>query len=335
MRSSGILDRTIRCLNEARVETALFEGVEEEPTVATVDRIRGVLAEAKAEFVIGLGGGSAMDAAKAAAGLARETSPTAVFLRDESQARPGLPTIAIATTSGTGAEVTPNAVITDPAGPLKASLRKGRFLPEAAFVDPELTLPCPPRVTAQSGMDALTQAIESFVSIHATPVTDALAFEGFRLLWGSLERAYTKGDDLEARTACSYGSLLAGMALANARLGAVHGIVHPLGARYGIPHGLVCAALVPEVTEMNLASASAKYTRLAQAAGVDLVRGLRDLNERLDIYGDLSRYRIPGKDLAVIAEESLQSGSLKANPRKFGRDEVAEVLLALKSRTGI
>jgi alcohol dehydrogenase class IV len=334
MRRSGVVDRALRYLAAAGVTTSVFEGVGEDPTVSTVDSLRRRIADTRAQFVIGLGGGSAMDAAKAAGGLSREEAPTADFLLKQTRAKEGLPVIAVPTTSGTGAEVTPNAVISDPQARLKASLRNGQYLPAAAIVDPELTVSCPPRVTAYSGLDAITQAVESFVSIHATPLTDALAFEAFRLLWSNVERAYANGSDMDARAACSYGSLLAGMALANARLGAVHGIAHPLGVRYSMPHGLVCALLLPEVVKMNLPCSAGKFARLDGAAGMDLVEGACALNRRLGIYEDFGKYSIPEEDYGVIADESLLSGSMKANPKRFTREDVIEVLRAASGRRG-
>ncbi len=329
MRLSGILDRVLALLGSEGISVTLYEDVGQDPTVASVDAIRELAGRTAADVVIGLGGGSAMDAAKAAAALAREEAPTSDFLRTQAPCLPGIPFIAVATTSGTGAEVTPNAVITDPEVPLKASLRNGQYLARVAFVDPETTLPCPPRVTAYSGLDALTQAVESFVSIHATVLTDALAFQAFCLLNTNVEHAYLHGDDRQARTATAYGSLLSGMALANARLGAVHGIVHPLGARYGIPHGLACAALLPEVTELNLAFSSDKYAMLSAEVEGGLVDMLRGLNRRLGIYADFAKYPIPQQDFALIAEESMQSGSLKANPKKFSTRDVTTVLSAI------
>jgi alcohol dehydrogenase class IV len=326
LRRSGALDRCLRILQESAVSAALFEGVEEDPTVATVDAIRMTIRREAVQVVIGIGGGSAMDAAKAAAGLASEGDSMAVFLHEQKTSSGGLPAIAVPTTSGTGAEATPNAVISDPSRIVKASIRNGEFLPKAAIVDPEMTLGVPPNVTAAGGMDALTQAVESFVSIHASPITDALAFDAFRLLAGSIERAYRDGSDIQARSACAYGSLMAGMALASARLGAVHGMAHPLGVRYRIPHGLVCAVLLPEVVRINIPFSPDKFSRLSRVADRDIVEAIREMNARLGIYEEWKRFRIPIEDYGTIAEESLPSGSLKANPKKFTRDDVIAVL---------
>jgi len=331
-RKSGRLDWVTEILDGAGVKIALYEGVEEDPSVGTVDAIRALLSSADAKLVIGFGGGSVIDAAKAAAGLAREKDSTAVFLHKQRLARPGIPMVAVPTVAGTGAEVTPNAVITDLEKKVKASIRNGRFLPAVAIVDPELTYSCPPAVTAASGMDAITQAIESYVSIHASAISDALAFEAFRLLWPNVERAYRNGQDAQARACLSYGSLMAGMALAAARLGAVHGIAHPVGVRCGIAHGLVCAVLLPEVVRMNLPYSAEKFTRLEEAAGGDLVQGIIELNDRMGLYRKFRECRIPRDEFSAIADESMPSGSLKANPKAVSREDVIAVLEATTQR---
>lgn len=330
--ASGAVEAISASFGECGIEYEILDRIKSEPTVGDVDAIRKVMREAEACFVVGVGGGSAMDAAKAAAGLAREGEPTAVFLHEAKEARPGVPLITVPTTSGSGAEVTPNAVITDPESDTKQSIRNGSYLPAVAIVDPQLTVSCPPRVTAHSGADALTQAIEAFVSLNATALTDALSCEAARLLWGNLERAYADGADLEARTACSYGSLMAGIALSNARLGAVHGMAHPVGVRLGAPHGLVCAVLLAEVVRANLPFAREKYARLEEITGPGLPERLEALNERLGLYGDLAAYPLADLDFAVIAQESMPSGSLKANPKKFDKEDVINVLERLAAR---
>jgi len=331
-KASGALDAVSAAFEARGIEWSVFDRIEGEPTCADVDAIRELIAETGADFVVGAGGGSAMDAAKAAAGLARETDDTAVFLHEGKEARPGLALITVPTTSGSGAEVTPNAVISDPAARVKKSIRNGSYLPAAAIVDPLLTLSCPPRVTAHSGGDALTQAVEAFVSGNATPLTDSLAIEAVRLLWANLERAWARGGDIEARTACAWGSLLAGMALSNARLGAVHGMAHPVGIRLGAPHGLVCAALLPEVVRINLPFAPEKYARIEAITGRGLPERLEALNDTLGISSDFQAYPLADADFDAIAEESMSSGSLKANPKPFTRDDVVAVLERVAAR---
>lgn len=344
MRRSGTLDRAQALLGSAAllgstgIEAVIYDRVSGEPTLDIVEE--GIaLARAKgSQVIIGLGGGSAMDVAKAIAGLL----PLSGKVRDYHQGReiesPGLPFIAIPTTAGTGAEVTKNAVLTDPARGIKASIRDDTWFARVALVDPELTLPLPPSVTASTGGDALCQAIEAYVSIGAMPVTDALAMEAIRLLGRSLVRAFQDGQDIGARSDTLYGSLLAGMALANARLGGVHGMAHPLGYRYHIPHGTICGLLLPYVMQYNLAYASAKYAHVAALLGVDT----RDMTEEeaarksLDaVEGILDTLAIPRRlapfgvvegDFEAIIAESLPSGSLKHNPRPLGAEDVRRLL---------
>ncbi len=332
-KASGVLEKIAFSLERQGLSVEVCDFISGEPTCADVDRIREVVRKSAAYFVVGAGGGSAMDAAKAAAGLAAQSDRTAVFLHEERASTGALPFLAVPTTSGSGAEVTANAVITDPDARVKKSIRGEAFLAAAVLVDPELTASCPPHTTAHSGCDALVQAVEAFVSRNATPLTDALASEAFRLLWCNLHRAYSHGSDIKARSACAWGSLLAGIALANARLGAVHGMAHSLGVRLGAPHGLICAVLMSEVVRKNMAVASRKYTRLEAIAGASLPEGLEALNRKLDIYRDFAQYTLPRHDFAAIAEESLSSSSLKANPEKFEKEDVIAVLDRLADRS--
>ena len=267
MQEAGITDSAAALVGEA----VLFSEVESDPSAATVDRGRALCRDRACEFVIGLGGGSALDAGKAIAGLANETAPVAEFMNGRKLDHGGIPFVAIPTTAGTGSEATPNAVLSIPEQNVKKSIRDASYLPRIAVVDPELTLSVPPGVTAQTGMDALTQAIESYISIHATPLTEALSLQAIELLARSLTDAHDDGTNLAAREDCLYGSLLAGMALANARLGAVHGLAHPIGVRYGVPHGLVCAVLLPPVLRMNEDFAEEKFERMSDVVGQSII----------------------------------------------------------------
>jgi alcohol dehydrogenase class IV len=279
--------------------------------------------------VIGLGGGSALDAAKAIAGLVHVPDPTSVYQDGKEIPAGGLPLIAVPTTSGTGSEATKVAVLSNRARGVKIAIRADSMWPAAAVVDPELTLSCPPDVTAGSGMDALVQAIESYTSLYATPLTDALAFDAARRLIEWLPAAFANGQNLSAREQCAYASLMAGMALANARLGAVHGIAHPLGARYNLPHGAVCALLMPPVMRLNAGSVGGRYQRLSEAAGVDVIDFVEGLNERFGLRSILDGVAIAREDFPAIVAESLPSGSLKANPKKVTEEDVVAILEAV------
>jgi len=329
MRKSGATEKVVSLLKDVGVGVATFEEVEHDPDVTTVDAGRALCRQEQCDALIGLGGGSAIDAAKAIAGLANDSEPTAAFHDGRPVTQPTLPLIAVPTTSGTGAEVTKNAVISDRARAIKKSIRADRMMPDVAIVDPELTLSCPPDVTAASGMDALVQAIEAFTSVNANPLTDALAFDAARRLIKSLVAAHEDGQNLEAREQCAYGSLMAGMALANARLGAVHGIAHPLGVRYDLEHGVVCALLMPAVMRMNRGHVGDKYDWLSHVAGGDIIEFLERLVERFGLRAALDQVAIPREDFPTIVAESMPSGSLKANPKKVTEADVETILKAL------
>ena len=331
MRRSGTLDEVLTLLDEAGVEVATYEEVEHDPDVETVDAARIFCKEMKCDVVIGMGGGSAMDAAKAIAGLAREPKPTTAYYNGAEVTQPGLPLIEVPTTAGTGAEVTKNAVLSRRAAGTKKSIRAESMMPTVALVDPSLTASCPPRVTAAAGMDALVQAIEAFTSVNATPLTDGLAFDAAARLIQWLEVAYDDGKNIQAREQCAYASLMAGMALANARLGAVHGMAHPLGARYGLEHGVVCALLMPHVMRINREHVGDKYDRLSQVAGEDIIEFVAGLVKRFGLRSALKKVAIPKEDFPAIIAESLASGSLKANAKKFTEADVQAVLDGLLS----
>jgi alcohol dehydrogenase class IV len=347
LRASGQLDRALALLHDAGLATTLYDAVAGEPTLnliqAGLDRARA----AQAEVVVGIGGGSAMDAAKAVAGLYTHPGTVYAYHRGEKKVSGGgLPWIAVPTTAGTGAEVTKNAVLLDDEKHNKASLRDDGWYARLALVDPELTLGAPPEVTAASGSDALTQAIESYTSIGASAVTDGLAYEAIRRIARSLERAVRgarEGDeDLDARADLLYGSTLAGAAMANARLGGIHGIAHPLGALYHIPHGLVCGLLLPYMMAYNLDYAQEKYARFASLVGADVrgrdekgaaqaaVEQIGELLAGVGIPRRLGPLGLERSDYPAIVEGTLPSGSFKHNPRPLGAADVEIILDAAR-----
>jgi alcohol dehydrogenase class IV len=236
--------------------------------------------------------------------------------------------------------VTRVCVLADPQNRRKASIRADSMLPRLAIVDPELTVSCQPEVTAHSGMDALVQAIESYVSTGANPLTDALALEAARLTAGALETAVRDGTDRTAREAMALGSVMAGLALNTARLGLVHGLANPVGALTGAAHGMLCALLMPAVMEFNEEAAAEKYARLAHELGVtdttatdaeanrDLVRFIRALNQRLGIPARLQAVGLKRDTLEYVASEAMPSGSTKANPRPASEADALVVAVA-------
>lgn len=294
-----------------------------EPTVP--EMIRGA-EHARAEqcdLVIGFGGGSALDAAKAIAALCANPGDIFEYLEVVGRAQPlkhpPLPIIAIPTTAGTGAEVTRNAVLCSPAHKMKVSLRSPLLLPRVAIVDPELTRDLPPALTASTGLDALTQLIEPFVSIRANPLTDAICREGLRLATRSLRRAFDNGRDTAAREDMAVASLFGGLALANAGLGAVHGFAAAIGGMFDAPHGAVCAALLPEVMEANVAAGAGRYDEIVAPGWV------RELRAHLQIP-KLRAYGVTEKDIPAICEKAAGASSMKANPVALDSSQLRDIL---------
>jgi len=333
----GLVDRAVSLAAGYGVEVELYVRAGGEPDLHMVYEACSLARVGNCDVIVGLGGGSAMDLAKAVAGLALLEGTPAEYFAGRDVDGPSLPFVAIPTTAGTGAEVTKNAVLIDSEARIKHSIRDDRWFPQWALVDPELTADMPPGVTASSGSDALCQAIEAYTSIGATPLTDALAEQAIGLIGRSLPRAYASGDDLQAREDMAYGSLLAGMAMANARLGAVHGMAHPLGVTFDLSHGMICGLLLPYAMEYNL-PVTPKYARVAELLGAlpagasDMelrhaaVRHVRALLRDIDIPEHLRPLGVRDEDLDAIVEASLPSGSLKHNPRRLDGNDVLRIL---------
>jgi alcohol dehydrogenase class IV len=321
--------------------------VEGEPTVAAAREAMEAARRHGADVVIACGGGSAIDLGKAVAALLANPGDPLDYLevigRGQAITERSLPLIAVPTTAGTGAEVTRNAVLSVPEDGLKVSLRSPLMLPALAIVDPELTLGLPPRLTASTGMDALTQLIEPYVSVKANPVTDAICIEGLPRVARALRRAVSHGDDIDARTDMALGSLFGGFALANAALGAVHGFAAPIGGRFPAPHGAVCAALLPHVMRMNVRALQDRgdgtdrldrfenvarlvtgNPRASAAEGVEWVERLRD-----DLkIPSLGAYGIGRDHVDDLVAAASHASSMRGNPIALDATELRDVLLA-------
>jgi 1,3-propanediol dehydrogenase/alcohol dehydrogenase len=337
LRRRGVLERLLGQLEEVVGDVALLERIEHDPSVETIDGGREVFAAGDCDSVIAVGGGSVMDAGKAIAGLWQEDAPTAEFVGGRAITTRACPVICATTTAGTGSEVTHVSVLTDHARRLKASIRTDSMMPVAAVVDPELTLGSPAELTAFSGLDAFTQAVESYVSVGANDFSDVLALEAAVRTGRWVRTACREADNREARENMSLGSMMAGLSLASARLGLVHGIAHPLGALYGLAHGKACAVLLPHVMEFNAPACEAKFAKLARALGVTdepsdtlatlhLVVWVRELCAALGCWVPFKDFGLKREDYPAIVEATMASGSSKANPRKVTEDAVARVL---------
>jgi alcohol dehydrogenase class IV len=301
-----------------------------EPKVDDIDAALTVARDANCDFVLGVGGGSAIDAAKAVAGLLANGGVASDYMevvgRGLKITRPAVPWIAIPTTAGTGAEMTRNAVVGWPAKKFKASIRSELLMPRVALIDPELAVDVPPDVTAASGMDALCQCIEAYVSKSANPMTDAIAIKGVELAGRFLKRAYDDGHDLDAREGMAMAALFSGIALTNAGLGAVHGFAAPLGANFPVPHGVVCGVLLPHVIAANLAAGAAceKYDHIAHV----LPGGLARCGELLAAMKlpKLREFGMSESDVAPMVDLAKRASSMRYNPVDLSDEALSDIL---------
>jgi alcohol dehydrogenase class IV len=340
---AGRAEDVVMMLKGAGVMVTPF-AVEGEPTVAMMEAGREVARVAGCDWVLGLGGGGAVDAGKALAALVANKGPVLEYLEVIGKGLPleqkPLPYVAVPTTAGTGAEATRNAVLASPEHGVKVSLRHAWMLPRLALVDPELAVTVPPEVTATTGMDALTQLLEAWVGLRANPMTDALCREGVERAVRSLRRVVADGRDLAARSDMALAALLSGMALANAGLGAVHGFAAPLGGKWGIAHGAVCAALLPAVWEVNLAALrqrgeAAQLERFRQAArwltgradarAEEGVEWLRELVRDLRIPG-LAALGVTAGDWGDLIPLARRASSMRGNPLELTEEELTRCL---------
>jgi alcohol dehydrogenase class IV len=334
------------------IEAAKAEGIgcvnwaiQAEPSVALVGQGVELARREQCDLVIAFGGGSAIDAGKAIAALLTNGGELSDYLevigKGQPLRHPSVPFIAVPTTAGTGSEVTRNAVLASAEHRVKVSLRSTLMLARLAVVDPELTLDLPPALTASTGLDALTQLIEPYVSIRANPLTDGFCLEGLRRVSGSLRRAYYCGRDIAAREDMSLASLLGGLALANSGLGVVHGFAAPVGGMFDAPHGAVCAALLPHGMAVNIRAARARapegetvrrYETVARrltgkpdAAAEEGVEWVRQLCRELQVP-PLGSYGIQEQDVPTLVEKASKASSTKGNPIALTTDELREVL---------
>lgn len=331
-------------LTSAGLASSVFS-VTGEPDIQTIEK--GV-ARAKAEgadLIIGVGGGSSIDTAKAIGAIAANDGSLLDYLEVVGRGQPlqkaALPCIAIPTTAGTGSEVTRNAVVASPEHHVKASIRHVSMLPRVAIVDPQLTLDLPPFQTACTGMDALTQLLEAYVCSRSNPITDGFCREGLASAGRSLKTAFQNGRDLAARTDMSLAALLSGLALANSGLGAVHGLAGPLGGMFNAPHGALCAALLPHVMAVNLNALSSRspaclalqrfeeiariLTQNPHAKAADAATWVTELAQALSIP-PLSHYGIATSHFEDLASKASAASSMKANPISLTHTEIIEIL---------
>ncbi len=332
--------KVIELLSSAGLLRGLFSDIPFEPTTTEVEKGMASLQETKADTIVAIGGGSVIDTAKAVAVLATNGGAIVDYKGANKVKKPKLPLMAVSTTAGTGSEVTRYTIITDPVTSVKMVIIDPYLIPEVAMVDPLFTVTCSPLVTASTGVDALTHAIEAYVSVRSNTLTDLLALSAIRRIAPSIRTAFRNGEDLTARTMMHVAALEAGMAFSNSSVALVHGMARPIGAYFQKPHGISNSALLPYVMEWSLAGSSERYAEIARALGVDTdglsemeaaqraVAEVRAICHDLQIPGLTGLGIDPDKLMALaptMARDGLDSGSPANNPRVPTAEEIVEL----------
>ncbi|MBN1803677.1 MAG: iron-containing alcohol dehydrogenase [Sedimentisphaerales bacterium] len=337
-------------LSKEGIEYVTF-GVNGEPTTTIAKTGIEQARKAKSDLVIGIGGGSVLDTGKAIAAMLTNTGELEDYLEVVGQGKPltkrSVPYIAIPTTAGTGAEVTRNAVLGVPEHQVKVSLRSSLLPAYVALIDPELTYSMSPAITASTGLDALTQLMEAYVSNKANPLTDGICREGLMRAGRSLQKAYEDGSNPTAREDMALASLFSGLALANAKLGAVHGFASPLGGMICAPHGTICARLLPHVIETNVKAlqkrtpnspALTRYGEIAQLiieikekTVEDLIEWVRNICQVLKVP-PLSEFGLKESNFQTVVAKAQKSSSMKGNPITLTEEELTEILKKANNR---
>jgi alcohol dehydrogenase class IV len=336
----GAADRVLSLLRAAGLDAAVFDGTVPDPTTESLDQGVEAVREHSADCVIGFGGGSPMDSAKALAVLAGQGGPMRKFKAPSSYAGPALPIIAIPTTAGSGSEATQFTVITDSDSNEKMLCPGLSFLPIAAIIDYELTMSMPPRLTADTGVDALAHAVEAYVSRKANPISDAMSLSAIGLISANLRRVYRDGADHAAREAMMAAATQAGMAFSNSSVTLVHGMSRPIGAHFHVAHGLSNAMLFPAVTAFSVSGAKTRYAACARAYGVadtttgDDLASARMVDALAELCHDLEvptpkSYGIDENTWTglapLMAEQALASGSPANNPIVPTLEEIEQI----------
>lgn len=307
---------------------ATWEHAGGEPTLSDLACLLEVGRRHRADWIAGIGGGSVLDLAKACAGLFHASQPGEVYHNGGAIETPGLAFVAVPTTAGTGSEATVNAVLTNATTRQKKSIRSDALMARLVILDPALLAHCPKRVIAYAGMDAFTQALEAYTSRHAIWLSDELGLKALTLIGAHLESFYSGLDPIAAERVLM-GSYMAGLSFAMARLGVVHGIAHPLGVLYHVPHGYVCGVCLPHAVELNREAMGGKYELVSRALGRDLLEFIRHLLVQLDMPSPFRGQMILEKDAIIL--DTVAAWSTKANPKTITPADVEWLLERLFS----
>ncbi|WP_312110844.1 iron-containing alcohol dehydrogenase [Brevibacillus reuszeri] len=324
-----------------RMKAGIFQDVNPEPEIEIVDQCVSMIREGNYDGLIAVGGGSAIDIAKAASVMATNEGSIELYFGTNLVKKPGLPLIAIPTTAGTGSEVTNISILSDTKEQVKKGIVSPYLLPDVAIVSPLMTLTCPPSVTAASGVDALVHAVEAYISKFASPLTDALAIGAMKLIAVHLPKAYACPDNIESREAMITASLMAGLAFGNAGVGAVHALAYPLGGRYHMAHGVSNSLLLPYVMKWNKIACLEKLSDIAEALGEKVdglnrdqaaeaaIEAMTRLCRYVEIPQSLREFNIPEEAIAEMAEEAMkQTRILKNNPRTLRKKDIEDIYRA-------
>ncbi|MBN6188248.1 iron-containing alcohol dehydrogenase [Aneurinibacillus sp. BA2021] len=346
--SLGITKPLEKVLAQAGIESTVFSDVSGEPTLSEVMEGLALCRKSGCEMLLAIGGGSAIDTAKAISMMDRNEAPMSQYMGMEKVQQPGLPLIAIPTTAGTGSEVTRVTVITDKETDVKMMIASRFLVPRVAILDPELTVSCPKGVTAGTGVDALTHAIEAYISRKQQPLTDTMALSAIRRIYPHLERAWLDGNDMEAREQVLIGAMEAGLAFSNASVALVHGMSRPIGALFHVPHGISNAILLPSVMRFSAPQAVERFADIARAMGADTegmtaaeaadlaVRMVEELCESLQLPSLQELGVDPEKFMDAapkMARDALASGSPDQNPRLASDEEIIELYKELVEKS--
>ncbi len=336
--STGIPAQIGRLLDDAQIAHGLFDGVEPDPRVEIVQACVAAARAGQCDGLIGLGGGSALDIAKAAAVMLTNEGSIVDYVGIDMIPQPGLPKVLIPTTAGTGSEVSPIAILSDTEAHLKKGIVSRRLYADVALVDPDLTVSLPPHITAYTGVDALTHAIEAYTNRFAHPLIDTLAIKAIELIGQYLPRAVARGDDAEARYFMSMASTLGGMCLGPVNTGAVHALAYPLGGLYNVPHGVANSLLLPYVMRYNLLSSRVKYAQIAHALGVrtenlsvregaeHAIAAVEHLCRDIGIVSRMRDLGVPESAIELMAEAAMQvTRLLNNNPRVMTLEAAREI----------
>lgn len=336
----GLGRRIVGALHEKNIIGIVYDGVQPNPTEANVEAGLAMLRANDCDSVVSLGGGSPHDCAKGIALCATNGGRIADYEGVDRSAKPQLPLIAINTTAGTASEMTRFCIITDETRHVKMAIVDRHVTPLLSVNDPTLMLDKPPALTAATGMDALTHAVEAYVSVAATPITDACALKAVALVARNLRQAVAEGHDLCAREQMAYAQFLAGMAFNNASLGFVHAMAHQLGGFYDLPHGVCNAVLLPHVQAFNAHVAAVRLRDVAQAMGAEVggldaqdgaaacIRAIRDLAADIGIPAGLRQLGVKEADIPVLAANALKDACGLTNPRTASQQEIEAIFLA-------